>query len=72
MSVKKRNMTFNCLQALLILMVIDDHVSSRIGLLTSIFPYDSFFMPFFVFISGYFASMQNHGGWRISNVALVA
>ena len=54
MSVKKRNMTFNCLQALLILMVIDDHVSSRIGLLTSIFPYDSFFMPFFVFISGYF------------------
>ncbi len=35
-------------------MVIDDHVSTRIGVLSSIFPYNSFYMPLFVFISGYF------------------
>lgn len=50
----KRDQTFNYLEALLILMVIDDHVGSRIGFLSSIFPYDSFFMPAFVMISGYF------------------
>ena len=31
-------------------MVIDDHVGSRVGILSSIFPYDSFFMPMLVFI----------------------
>lgn len=35
-------------------MVIDSHVSGRIGFFNSIFPYDSFFMPLFVFASGYF------------------
>lgn len=35
-------------------MVIDSHVSGRIGIFNSIFPYDSFFMPLFVFASGYF------------------
>ena len=51
---KDRNPTFNCLQALLIIMVIDDHCGTRIGILSSVFPYNSFYMPFFVFISGYF------------------
>lgn len=37
-----------------IIMVIDDHTSTRIGFLDSIFPYNSFYMPLFVFISGYF------------------
>ena len=37
---------------LAIIMVIDDHMSSRIGFLSSIFPYNSFYMPLFVFISG--------------------
>lgn len=36
------------------IMVIDDHVSTRIGILSSIFPYNSFYMPMLVFISGYF------------------
>ena len=35
-------------------MVIDAHCNCRIGILKNIFPYDSFFMPLFVFISGYF------------------
>lgn len=51
---KKRNQIFNYLYVLAIIMVIDDHTSSRIGILTNIFPYNSFYMPLFVFISGYF------------------
>ena len=51
---KERNLTIDYLQAILILMVIDDHVGSRMGFLSSLFPYDSFFMPAFVMISGYF------------------
>lgn len=50
----KRNQTFNFLYAMAILMVIDDHCSSRIGFMTSLFPYNSFYMPLFVFSSGYF------------------
>lgn len=49
-----RNQTFQWLEALAILMVLDDHMSTRIGILSSIFPYNSFYMPMFVFISGYF------------------
>ena len=49
-----RNQTFQYLEALAIIMVIDDHSRSSLGIFTNIFPYDSFFMPLFVFISGYF------------------
>lgn len=55
---KPRNQTFNYLYAMAILMVIDDHCSTRIGLLSSIFPYNSFYMPLFVFASGYFFNMR--------------
>lgn len=51
---KNRNQTFNYLYVLAIIMVIDDHCCSKIGVLNNIFPYDSFFMPLFVFSSGYF------------------
>ena len=51
---KKRNQVFNWLYLIGILMVIDDHCNSKVGFLTMIFPYDSFFMPLFVFCSGYF------------------
>lgn len=54
MGQKTKNMTFQVMKALLIIMVIDAHTKSQIGLMTSIFPYDSFFMPLFVLISGYF------------------
>lgn len=49
----KRNQTFQYLEALIILMVIDDHVSTRIGILSSVFPYNSFYMPFLVFTPVY-------------------
>lgn len=55
---KKRNQTFQYLEALAILMVIDDHMSTRIGIFSSVFPYNSFYMPLFVFISGYFYKEQ--------------
>lgn len=58
---KKRNQVFNFLEALAIIMVIDDHMSTRIGILSSIFPYNSFYMPLFVFISGYFYREQKIG-----------
>lgn len=40
-------------------MVIDDHMSTRIGILSSLFPYNSFYMPLFVFISGYYRQILN-------------
>lgn len=51
---RARNQTFQWLEALAIIMVIDDHVGTGVGFLSSIFPYDSFFMPMLVFVSGYF------------------
>lgn len=50
----KTNKAFMILSALGIIFVIDAHVWSRISFFAQIFPYDSFFMPMFVFISGYF------------------
>lgn len=51
---KLKNQTFQYLKAIAILMVIDDHSVTRIGILSNLFPYNSFYMPLFVFISGYF------------------
>lgn len=65
-SSKPRNQTFNYLYAMAILMVIDDHCSTRIGLLSSIFPYNSFYMPLFVFASGYFFNMRGGGYTELS------
>ena len=55
---KKRNFIFDLLYVLAIIMVIDDHTNCQIGILSNIFPYDSFFMPLFVFSSGYFFAKQ--------------
>lgn len=50
----KENKAFMILSALGILFVVDEHLGRPISFLSQIFPYDSFFMPMFVFISGYF------------------
>lgn len=50
----KTNKAFMILSALGIIFVLDAHVWSKMSFLSQIFPYDSFFMPMFVFISGYF------------------
>lgn len=51
---RHRNVTFSCLEAIAIIMVIDDHTGRHIDILSNVFPYNSFYMPLFVFISGYF------------------
>lgn len=60
----KSNSAFMVLSALGILFVVDCHSADGIGMLTSIFPYGSFFMPMFVFISGYFWKEKNVESWR--------
>ncbi len=51
---RKTNKKFMVLSALGIIMVVDLHCDISLNLLNSIIPYESFFMPLFVFISGYF------------------
>ncbi len=55
----KRNFTFDLLYVLAIIMVVDVHVLCPINILTNLFPYDSFFMPLFVFAAGYFFKRQS-------------
>ena len=44
--------TVSLLQVLLIAMVVDEHSGAAIGIMPKPFPYNSFFMPLFVMISG--------------------
>ena len=55
---EKSNKKMMLLSAFGILFVLDDHVGSPIGLFTNIFPYNSFYMPMFVFSSGYFFKVK--------------
>lgn len=52
------------LSAIGILFVVDSHLGSNMSFFTQIFPYDSFFMPMFVFISGYFFSEKHLQSWK--------
>lgn len=61
---RKDNKAFMILSALGILFVVDVHLGSPLGVLTCVFPYDSFFMPMFTFISGYFFREHNCSSWR--------
>ena len=51
---RKTDKSMMILSALGILFVIDGHCGMPLNLFARVFPYDSFFMPMFVFISGYF------------------
>lgn len=68
---KSRNQTFQWLETLAIIMVIDDHVGNRIGILSSIFPYDLFFMPMLVFVSGYFFKERSIWGGATQGIPSV-
>ena len=50
----KSNKKFMILSAIGIFMVVDHHTFTAVNLLGDYIPYNSFFMPMFVFISGYF------------------
>lgn len=56
---KKENKQFMILSALAIIFVVDAHAWSPLAIFTHFFPYNSFFMPLFVFISGYFFSEKH-------------
>ena len=55
---EKKQQKIMLLSALEILFVLDDHVGSSIGLFSNVFPYNSFYMPMFVFSSGYFFNVK--------------
>ena len=61
---KKENKAFMILSALGIVFVVDVHISKCLSPLVQIFPYDSFFMPMFAFISGYFFTEKHCRSWN--------
>ena len=50
----KQNKKFMLLSAVGIIMVVDSHTWGTFNIFANFFPFNSFFMPMFVFISGYF------------------
>lgn len=67
---RKSNKSFMILSAFGILFVIDVHLGQPLSIFTQIFPYDSFFMPMFAFISGYFFKESTCHNWK--NLAVFA
>ena len=55
----KSNKKFMLLSAIGIFMVVDSHTFTAFNLLGNYIPYNSFFMPMFVFISGYFNKVDS-------------
>ena len=50
----KSNKKFMILSAIGIIMVVDSHTWGTFNIFANFFPFNSFFMPMFVLISGYF------------------
>ncbi|MBO4864873.1 MAG: acyltransferase [Eubacterium sp.] len=59
MKPNKTNKKFMLLSAIGIFMVVDHHTFTAINLFGDYIPYNSFFMPMFVFISGYFNNVDS-------------
>ncbi|WP_028518804.1 acyltransferase family protein [Ruminococcus flavefaciens] len=55
----KENKKFMVLSAIGILMVVDSHTWGTFDIFANFFPFNSFFMPMFVFTSGYFNRVNN-------------
>ena len=58
----KSNKKFMLLSAIGIFMVVDHHTFTALNLFGDYIPYNSFFMPMFVFISGYFNKVDSSTG----------
>lgn len=58
----KSNKKFMLLSAIGIFMVVDSHTFTAFALFGSFLPYNSFFMPMFMFISGYFNRVGSDTG----------
>ena len=59
MKQNKTNKKFMLLSAIGIFMVVDHHTFTALNLFGDYIPYNSFFMPMFVFISGYFNKVDS-------------
>ena len=55
----KSNKTFMILSAIGIIMLLDAHTWTTVNIFANIIEYNSFFMPLFIFISGYFFSEKS-------------
>ena len=55
----KSNKKFMLLSTIGIFMVVDSHTFTAFNLFGDYIPYNSFFMPMFVFISGYFNKVDS-------------
>ncbi|MBP5379186.1 MAG: acyltransferase family protein [Ruminococcus sp.] len=61
----KSNKKFMILSAIGIIMVVDSHTWGTFNIFANYFPFNSFFMPMFVFISGYFNKVdKNTNLWK--------
>lgn len=59
----KSNKKMLLLSVIGIILVVLSHTKNTINLFGDIFPYGSFFMPMFIFISGYFYKNDNSPLW---------